>query len=501
MLNTLIVLSQHDIEAIHHTSLTILRDLGVSLPSQEVLGALVEAGADVDLDHKVARIPERLVVEAIERAGKRYILYGRDPDRTACFGYGDFVLVSSPGQFAWVDEDGNQRRSPTQEDARAGIRASDALEHIDIAGAMGMALDIPAEYRDVWMAAESVKGSTKPTHVWVANGRTLEYILRIYETVTGGREAHRQRPMIAAFVEPISPLCFSETGLEILSTCARYGLPVGFGPMVQAGATGPATLAGTLALENAEILAGIVLAQTFGPGVPVCYGGIPHIMDMRSSQISFGSPEQGLMAIAMTQMARHYGLPVYINVGLSDSKRVDAQSGLERGMTLLMGALAGADTFGHMGILGADQAGSLEQLIVDNEMAAYVKRVLRGFSVDEDTLALDVIRKVGIGGNFLGEAHTRQHFRQELWLPSASPFDFTLRRRSGQAQDKLRAGPIAFDRRRWEEWWADGARTMADWARERKVQVLAEHHPPPPEPELAREIDDIVAAARRDLLK
>jgi trimethylamine--corrinoid protein Co-methyltransferase len=476
MLNTLTILAHSDIEAIHHTSLTILRDVGVRLPSQEVLEALAEAGADVDLDHRVARIPERLVVEALERAGKRYILYGRDPERTARFGYGDFVLVSSPGQFAWVDEDGDQRRQPTQEDARAGIRVGDALEHIDIVGAIGLATDVPAEYRDVWMAAELVKGSTKPTHVWVANGRTLAYILRIYEALVGGREAHRQRPMIAAFVEPISPLQFPETGLEILVTCARYGLPVGFGPMVQAGATGPTTLAGTLALENAEILAGIVLAQTFGPGVPVCYGGIPHIMDMRSSQISFGSPEQALMAVAMTQMAGHYGLPVYINVGLSDSKRVDVQSGLERGMTLLMGALAGADTFGHMGILGADQAGSLEQLIVDNEMAAYVKRVLRGFSVDEETLALDVVRQVGIGGNFLGEAHTHAHFRQELWFP------------------------VAFDRRRWAEWWADGARTMVDWARERKAHILAEHRPPAPAPDLVREIDAIVAAARRDLL-
>jgi len=477
VLNTWTVLAQQDLETIHHTSLTILRDVGVSLPNREVLNALARAGADVDLDQQVARIPERLVVEAIERAGKQYILYGRDPEQTARFGYGDFVLVSSPGQFAWVDEDGSQRRQPTQKDARAGIRVGDALEHIDIVGAMGMALDIPAEYRDVWMAAESVKGSTKPTHVWVANGRTLAYILHIYEAVTGGREAHRQRPMIAAFVEPISPLRFPETGLDILVTCARYGLPIGFGPMVQAGATGPATLAGTLALENAEILAGIVLAQTFGPGVPVCYGGIPHIMDMRSSQISFGSPEQGLMAVAMTQMAHHYGLPVYINVGLSDSKRVDIQSGLERGMTLLMGALAGADTFGHMGILGADQAGSLEQLIADNEMAAYVKRVLRGFSVDEDTLALDVIRQVGIGGNFLGEAHTYDHFRQELWFPTA------------------------FDRRRWDEWWADGARTMADWAHEHKVQILEGHHPTAPDPDLVREIDSIVAAARRDLLE
>jgi trimethylamine--corrinoid protein Co-methyltransferase len=208
----------------------------------------------------------------------------------------------------------------------------------------------------------------------------------------------------------------------------------------------------------------------------VCYGGIPHIMDMRSSQISFGSPEQGLMAIAMAQVARHYDLPVYVNVGLSDSKRVDAQSGLERGMTLLMGALAGADTFGHMGILGADQAGSLEQLIVDNDMAAYVKRVLRGFSVDEETLALDVIRQVGIGGNFLGQEHTHEHFRRELWFP------------------------LAFDRRRWAEWWDAGARSMADRAHERKARILSQHRPATPEPDLVREIDDIVEAARRDLL-
>jgi trimethylamine--corrinoid protein Co-methyltransferase len=473
----LTLLSQSEVENIHDASLTILRNVGVHLPDQEVLEALIEAGAEVDLNHQVARLPERVVMEAIAGGGKRFVLHGRDPDQTAGFGHGDFVLVSSPGQFAWVDEDGVQRREPTKADARAGIRVGDALEHIDMVGAMGMALDVPAEYRDVWMAAELVKGTTKPTHVWVANGETLRYILQIYEAVAGGREAHRQRPMIAAFVEPISPLRFPETGLEILTTCARYGLPVGFGPMVQAGATGPATMAGTLALESAEILAGIVIAQTLGPGVPVCYGGIPHIMDMRTSQISFGSPEQGVMAVAMTQVARHYGLPVYINVGLSDSKVVDAQSGLERGVTLLMGALAGADTFGHMGILGADQAGSLQQLIVDDRMAAYVKQVLRGFSVDEETLALDVIKEVGIGGNFLGEEHTHRHFRQELWFP------------------------IAFDRRRWDEWWADGAPSMADWALERKTEILADHHPPPPEPELVREIDGIVAAARRDLVR
>jgi len=247
--------------------------------------------------------------------------------------------------------------------------------------------------------------------------------------------------------------------------------------MVQAAATGPATLAGTLALENAEILVGIVITQLLGPGCPVCYGGIPHIMDLRTMQISFGSPEQGLMAIAMAQMAQHYGLPSYINVGIGDSKLVDAQSGLERGTTLLMGALAGADTFGHMGIAGADQAASLEQLIVDNEMAAYVKRILRGFAINQETLALEAIKRVGIGGNFLADEHTVAHFRQELWFPEG------------------------FDRRSWEAWWADGAKSMVNWARERKERILAHHRPAPLDPHLAHEIDKIVAVATKELVE
>jgi trimethylamine--corrinoid protein Co-methyltransferase len=415
------------------------------------------------------------VSDALEKAGRQYIIHGRDRSKTARFGHGDFVLVSTAGQFSWVEEDGGRRREPTSGEMKKGILTGDALEHIDVVGAMAMPLDIPVGARDVYMAAELLKGTTKPAHLWVADGSSLRYILEIYEAVSGGKIEHRRKPLMAAFVEPISPLQFPTTGLEILETCAKEGLPIGFGPMAQSGATAPVTLAGTMAVENAEILAGITMAQIIGPGCPVCYGGIPHTMDMRTTMISFGSPEQGLMAVAMTQVAKYHGLPVYVNVGIGDGKRVDAQSGLERGMTLLMGALAGADTFGHMGICGADQGASLEQLIVDDQMAAYVKRVLRGFDVNEETLALDVVKKVGIGGNFLTEDHTADHFRRELWMPEG------------------------FDRHAWEEWWDGGAKTMAEWAREKKERILAHHEVEPIEPTLGKEIDRIVAAAQKEL--
>lgn len=477
LMRPIIVLSPDEINAIDEAALDVLSDVGVHVPHQEVLQALAEHGAQVDSSRQMARIPKRLVTEALEMSTKQYILYGRDRNNQARFGYGDFVLVSTAGQYSWIDHDGGPRRDPTRTDLRNGIRLGDALEHIDVVGGMAMPLDVPVAVRDVYIAAELVKGTPKPTHLWVANGTTLRYILEIYEAVAGGKVEHRRYPMIVGFVEPISPLRFAHTGLEILVGCAREGLPLCFGPMAQTGATAPATLAGTMVVENAEILAGITIAQIIGPGCPVSYGGIPHIMDMRTMNISFGAPEQALMGVAMTQMAKHYGLPVYINVGIGDSKRVDAQSGLERGMTLLMGALAGADTFGHMGICGADQGASPEQLIVDNEMAAYVKRILRGLTVNEETLALDIIKRVGIGGNFLADEHTVAHFRREVWLPTS------------------------FDRRNWEEWWAGGAKSMVDWARDQKERILAHHQPEPIAPQLASEIDRIVEVATRELVR
>jgi trimethylamine--corrinoid protein Co-methyltransferase len=468
MFPLLTVVDQSGIEVIHEASLEILRDTGVQFPDTECLSALADAGAYVDRGAQTARLPARLVENALARCSRQYALFGRDPRRMARFGAGDLVFVSSPGQFGWVDDDGGERRDPTVADLRAAALVGDALEHIDIVGGLAMPLDVPAGNRDVLTAAELVKATSKVTHVWIAGGRTLHSILDIYEAVRGGEAEHRRQPMMQGFIEPVSPLRFAPNGLEILKICARKGLPLCFGPMVQAGATGPATLAGTLAVENAEILAGVVLAELFGEGVGVCYGGIPHIFDMRTTQISFGAPEQGLMAVAMIQMARHYGLPSYVNVGLSDSKLMDAQSGFERGTSLLLGALAGADTFGHMGIVGPDQAGSLEQLICDNEIAACVKRIIRGFEVNSGTLALGVVKQVGIGGSFLGEEHTRAHYRSESWLSAL------------------------FDRQRWEPWKSSGSKSIWDRAHERKLQILAHHTPSCPiDFSLSREIDRI----------
>ena len=206
------------------------------------------------------------------------------------------------------------------------------------------------------------------------------------------------------------------------------------------------------------------------------YGGIPHIMDMRTSLISFASPEQGLMAAAMTQIAKSYGLPVYINAGLADSKLVDVQSGLEKGMNFLLGALAGADLVAHLGIAGPDQGASLAQLVVDDEMVAFVRRTLRGIRVDAEALAAEVMEEIGHDGQHLSHPHTVAHFRNEMWIPQM------------------------WDRRNWDTWMEDGGKSMAELADEKVHRILAHHKPEPMNEALAREVDAIVESAKRHLL-
>ncbi len=335
----------------------------------------------------------------------------------------------------------------------------------------------PTQFRDVVLTAELVKHTAKPTRAWPVSRRSSRYVLEIYALLAGGREAMRQTPMTDTFLEPISPLQLPETGLDVMLEFLEYSQPVSIGPMSMVAGTGPATLAGNLAQENAEILGGIVTVQMLAPGTPVVYGGIPHILDPRTSICSFGSPEQGLMAVAMAQIGKSYGLPVYVNVNLTDAKTLDAQAGMEKIGSLLLGMLAGADLMGHAGILGTDHGGSLSWLVADHEAVAFARRIFRGFDVNEDTLAYPVIAGVGPGGNYLSLEHTVRNFRKELWIP----------------------GRLS-ERNSYDAWTERGSLTMEQRAAARVDQILASPPPPPLDPALEGEIERIVEAAKRELM-
>jgi len=470
------ILSDTEIQTIHDASLSILKKTGIMIHHDEILKLVGQAGATVDKDSKIAHLPEQLVMDSIAKAKKQYILYGHDLQCTVRFGYGDLVLMSSPGQYGWIDSQTGTLRSATIQDARDAICLGDALPNIDIVGSMAQPGEISEMYREVFLTAELVKGTRKPTRTWVFNRRTARYVLEIYRAVAGGKVALREQPMTEAFLEPISPLQLPRDGLDAMIEFIQAGQPVSVGPMAMVSGTAPATLAGTLAQENAEILATVVVSQLLAPGTPVTYGGIPHIMDPATGICSFGSPEQMLMAVACVQMGRFYGFPVYINVGLTDAKVPDVQAGIEKGSSLMLGVLAGADTFGHAGICGTDHGASLLWLAIDDELMAYVKRVVRGFEVNNDTIATEVIDNVGPAGSFLAEEHTVKHFREQLWLPGKT-----------------------WTRQMWDEWEKEGRTSMADRIREKVKHTITTHKPKPMDEALAKEIDNIVESAKQQL--
>ncbi len=469
----LAVLTGKQIAKLHESSLWILEKVGVQVPHQEVLRRFQEAGASAEGDR--VRIPEALVESSLAQAGKTFTIYGRDTKRKAIFGTRKRNYNSIAGEALWIDDDTGERRYATVKDAGTAARLADALPNLNIAGAMCDPHELSPEYGAAAAMAEMLRNTTKPLSIWFHNRTVSRTMCEIMIALRGSEEKARKYPLSYPFLEPISPLRFPFDGVDALFETGRLNLPIPIGPMAQVGMSAPGTLAGTLAQENAEILAGVCITQLISPGVAVCYGGIPHAFDMRTTQMIFAGPEQALMAVAMTQMGKHYKLPVYINVGLTDSKVPDAQAGMEAGITLMMGALAGADIFGHLGICGMDQASSLDMLMMQHELIGYVERAMAGIEFNDEAIGLEVIEQVGPGGTFMDQEHTALHFRKELWFP------------------KL------LDRQFYDAWLSGGAKTMAQRCREEKERLLREHRPEPLPEAVDREIERVLAGARQEL--
>lgn len=469
------MLDNEQIRRIHEASLTILDRVGVVAPHEEMLRRFAEAGAAVDFKGQRVRIPPDLVVQLVGGAGKQFTLYGRDLSRKAEFGRGKRNYNSIAGEALWLDNVGANRRYAALADVATAARFGDALDRITLVGAMADPHELPVAGRAVEVMATMLRNTTKPIHFWFHDRASTKLLVEMTIALRGDEERASKFPVCYPFLEPISPLRFPFHGIDLLFETARLNLPVPVGPMAQMGLTAPATLAGTMAQENAEILAGICITQLVRPGMPVCYGGICHAFDMATTQLIFSGPEQAIFGVAMTQMGKSYGLPVYVNVGLTDSKRPDAQAGLEAGVTLALAAGAGADIFGHMGISGVDQAASLDMLALQHEGISYVESVMREMDLSDEALGIAEIEAVGPGGTFIDRDHTATHFRRELWFPGL------------------------LDRRFYQAWQEGGAQSMEERCRQRKEEILKTHVPAPIPPDVDCALEEIVAYARRAL--
>jgi trimethylamine--corrinoid protein Co-methyltransferase len=279
-------------------------------------------------------------------------------------------------------------------------------------------------------------------------------------------------------ISPISPLFFPDDIAEAIMASSQLGLPLWPLPCPTAGATAPLSLAGALAQQNAEVLASLVLAQAVQPGLPVIYCGRLAMMEPRTGSSVWGGVELGLVSAATAQIAHRYGLPVNV-YGLSTNATVlDIQNGYERALNAAIPALAGADELSGIGEMAAGVSSSYAQIVCDNEIAAGVRRLRRGFKTDEDALAVEVMAEVMNGSrNFLDQRHTVHYLRQgEIFFTRLA------------------------ERRTWEEWEREGRQTMADRAQAEAKHLLAEHEVPPLTEDQERELDEIMREAEAELL-
>jgi trimethylamine--corrinoid protein Co-methyltransferase len=345
-----------------------------------------------------------------------------------------------------------QRRKFLKEDVEQGIRLCDALPNIDFVLSIGLISDVPVAVSDVHQFEAMLLNTVKPI-VFTAHGlKGCHDIIEMAEVAAGGADALRQNPNVAAFVQTNPPLQFSKDMLQKTLFMAEKMLPVVFVAGAMMGASGPQTHAGSIAIANAESLAGNVIVQLKRQGTPFIYAHGIHPLDMRTTVLPYGAPELSINAGAAADLARFYKLPVWGYAGCSDAKVFDQQAAMEATASVIMSILTGNNLVHDVGYVEGGLTSSFEMIVLCDTAIEMARHLFKPIAVDEETLPLDLIHKVGPGGSYLAEEHTLRHFR-EVWYPDT------------------------LDRRRYQSWVEAGSLTMGERLNRRVKQILQEHIP------------------------
>ncbi len=461
------VLSPAEVERIHAASMEILAEVGIKVNYKPARDLFRQAGAEVDETSLAVKIPEKLIRWAAEQAPKRFSLYGNDPNFRQDIGPDQpaplFAGLGTPTRI--IDPVSGIIRPTTLADTIEHIILIDACDHIH------------NSQMDVW-PNDILMTSIHSEAIWAwAHHSRKTYgmgcygylptwdMMRMMSIAVGGKAELNKRPRFTAICSVVSPLQMDQAQAEGLLICAEYGQPLAISPEAVAGTTAPVTLAGLIAQENANIMAHITLAQIFRPGTPVFYGTVSTVANMRHGTVALGSVETGLITAGSAQMARYYGLPCRSVGGATESKREDLQAGAERMSTLLPAVLAGVNYITCAGTLDSTMLESHAVLLLDDELCGAASRMARGIEVNDESMALDLIKKVGFSGNYITERHTSKNYRSELFMP------------------KL------FSREPYEAWEKNGSLLALDHAQERARDVLGKHQPYPIDPAIESELD------------
>jgi len=464
------VLSSDDLELIHLSTLEVLRRTGIAVKEPKAVEVFKKIGCFVDGER--VRIPAHLVERALRATPPRVAMSGRNgnpamflEDNNVYFGTGSDTPHIS-------DLKTKKRRLTVLKDIQDVAKVVDFLPELSFLMCSGIASDVNPKISDLHHFGAMVNHTEKPVVFTAWSLDNLKAIIRMAEAVAGGAKELRASPFLALYTEPISPLTLAAESTQKLMFMAEKALPVVFTPGLLTGATGPITIAGGIVQANAEMLGGYVLAQSIREGMPFIYGGGVFPIDMATGLLRYAAPEGLLATSAVTDMARFYRLPMFSFAGCSDSNIYDQQAAIEGALWTLLSSLSGGNLVHDVGYINNGLTTSFEQLVVSNEVISMVRRITGGFEINEETLALDLIHKVGPGGEYLTSEHTLKHFK-ENWSP------------------KL------FSRSSYERWEKEGKKDLAGRANEKAKEILKTYTPRPLDARLQAELRKIIKSMDR----
>ncbi|MGA9351182.1 MAG: trimethylamine methyltransferase family protein [Anaerolineae bacterium] len=469
------LLDRETIERILAEARELLWDPGVRIHSDEALQLVADAGATVDFASRVAKIPPKLVDEALETVPPSFYLH--DSEGNPVVHYGDDDVQFDPGSAAIeiLDYGATKSRKPVTADFVAYIKLAEVLPELDAVSTALVCSDVPKSMADLYRLYLVLRYARKPVITGAFAVETWYIMKDLLVAVVGSEEALAAKPVAVFDVCPSPPLLWSQITCQNMIDCALSGIPAELVSMPLAGATGPATLIGSVVQHAAESLSGITIHQLAKAGSPIVWGGSPAAFDMRTGTPPMGAIETLMMDCAYVQIGKYLGLPTHAYMGMSDAKIVDAQAGFESGIGNILAVLAGVNMVSGAGMMDFESCFSLEKLVIDNELIGMARRLLRGIDASEDPLATAIMRQVGHAGNFLATEHTRQWFKRELFIPS----------------------PV-IDRDYRQTWEAKGAKDIVRRAHERVEQLVAAYQAKPLPKEVEKELTAITLRAAKE---
>jgi trimethylamine--corrinoid protein Co-methyltransferase len=448
-------LNDNLINQIINEGLALLMDPGVRVENAEALDLLANAGADVDFEAQVAHIPEDIVRTALESAPSEFDLYDLDGEPVVHYGADSVQFAPGSGALTLLDSETQEQRAPVTDDLVKFVKLVETLPQVDAQSTAFVCSDVPEEIGDLYRLYLALNYMRKPIVTGAFRKDTWWTMKDMLVAVAGSEDALAERPIAIFDVCPSPPLKWSDLTCQNMIDCARHGIPSELISMPLAGATAPVTIAGAVVQHTAECMSGVTICQLAAEGAPIVWGGSPAIFDMREGTTPMGAVGTWMINASYTEVGKALSLPTHVYLGMSDAKVVDAQCGLESAGSTLVAAMAGANMVTGAGMMDFESCQSFEKLVIDAEIIGMAKRLIAGVEVRDEPIALELMRKMGHRGDYLGQLHTLKWFREEQYIPSE-----------------------IIDRGSLEAWKKKGRKTTWERAQDRVVALLDTYERP-----------------------